>query len=196
MKYLIALIPLVALTACERRTINGDDLADGSYAGQNNANYTPLTDEAGQPIIDGYGNVVVDPRANPFSGTIESNPKRIVLTDYSQEQQQRDRKIYATQMDAIESQRVTYSASDVASVSQINTGVNVIEFARTTNNRVGEKLYSRSGKKGSCRFSSNDAAQRKFLENGGPQSDPLGLDPDGDGFACKFDPSYYRSLRY
>ena len=32
-----------------------------------------------------------------------------------------------------------------------------------------------------------------FLAQGGPAVDPLGLDPDGDGFVCGWDPARYRS---
>lgn len=38
-------------------------------------------------------------------------------------------------------------------------------------------------------FSSPEAAQRTFRREGGPQRDPLGLDPDGDGNACSFRPA-------
>ena len=45
------------------------------------------------------------------------------------------------------------------------------------------------------RFSNADEAQRAFLANGGPQTDRGGLDPDGDGFACSWDPTPYRQLK-
>jgi hypothetical protein len=35
-------------------------------------------------------------------------------------------------------------------------------------------------------------AQIAFLERGGPKRDTLGLDPDGDGFACYWDPAPFR----
>ena len=48
---------------------------------------------------------------------------------------------------------------------------------------------------GNCgRFRDADAAQRAFLAGGGPQADRYGIDPDGDGFACKWDPAPYRAL--
>ena len=48
---------------------------------------------------------------------------------------------------------------------------------------------------GNCgRFRDADAAQRAFLAGGGPERDRYGVDPDGDGFACSFDPSLYRAL--
>ena len=35
-------------------------------------------------------------------------------------------------------------------------------------------------------FSSSAAAQKFFLEHGGPARDPMGLDRDGDGLACEW----------
>jgi endonuclease YncB( thermonuclease family) len=40
-------------------------------------------------------------------------------------------------------------------------------------------------------FSSQKAAQTFFLNNGGPGSDPHGLDADGDGVACESNPAPY-----
>lgn len=77
-------------------------------------------------------------------------------------------------------------------------GVNIALFARQSTNAVGESIYSRGrslGLKTGCRrFSSDDDAQRVFLAAGGPQNDQHGLDPDGDGFACDWDPRPYREL--
>ncbi|AUH34046.1 hypothetical protein [Paracoccus tegillarcae] len=36
------------------------------------------------------------------------------------------------------------------------------------------------------------AAQTAFLSLGGPERDPRGMDPDGDGFVCGWDPAPYR----
>ena len=56
---------------------------------------------------------------------------------------------------------------------------------------------SRTQSASTCRrFESEDEAQRQFLANGGPQNDRFNLDPDGDGFACKFDPEPYRKLKF
>ncbi|MEO1656344.1 MAG: excalibur calcium-binding domain-containing protein [Pseudomonadota bacterium] len=44
-------------------------------------------------------------------------------------------------------------------------------------------------------FSSSAEAQRAFVRLGGPSSDPSDLDRDGDGFACEFDPTSYRTTR-
>jgi hypothetical protein len=80
-------------------------------------------------------------------------------------------------------------------------GVNIALFAQQTNNAVGEARYSRSmgarvASVGNCgRFRDADAAQRAFLAGGGPDRDRYGVDPDGDGFACGWNPAPYRALR-
>ncbi len=42
-------------------------------------------------------------------------------------------------------------------------------------------------------IASPDQAQEAFLEAGGPERDRKGLDPDGDGFACAWDPRPFRT---
>ncbi|WP_240652422.1 hypothetical protein [Alexandriicola marinus] len=77
-------------------------------------------------------------------------------------------------------------------------GPNIIEYALNAPNRRGQEWYSRSllvidpqGKfqRNCATFRSPDEAQREFLSRGGPERDPLGIDPDGDGFACGWDPA-------
>lgn len=82
------------------------------------------------------------------------------------------------------------------------TGPSIVAFALATNNPVGVQLYDRSRFSGSARFerncskyTSSDLAQQDFLARGGPQRDPKGLDPDGDGFACFWDPTPLRQAR-
>ena len=76
---------------------------------------------------------------------------------------------------------------------------NVVEYALMTSNPVGVSLYSRSGlvseytHRFRCgQYTSSTEAQEVFLKRGGPKRDWLGLDPDGDGFACTWDPSPFR----
>jgi hypothetical protein len=78
----------------------------------------------------------------------------------------------------------------------------VIDFALTTTNRVGQKLYDRGNRVSQSRFAracakfgSQDAAQEEFLNAGGPKRDGRYLDPDGDGFACFWDPEPFRKAR-
>ncbi len=76
---------------------------------------------------------------------------------------------------------------------------NIVEFALRTSNPRGSQVYPRSGfnsaakaARNCARFASPDQAQTAFLSQGGPQKDRKGLDPDGDGFACSWDPAPFR----
>lgn len=77
-----------------------------------------------------------------------------------------------------------------------NTGPNIVQFALSAPNVKGQEWYSRSLLSGDGRFRRNcaeyatpDDAQRDFLARGGPDRDRRGIDPDGDGFACGWDPA-------
>ena len=79
------------------------------------------------------------------------------------------------------------------------SGASIVEFALSTTNLVGQSIYRRSTILAQKRFDRNcakypspDMAQEAFLKAGGPDRDRQGLDPDGDGFACFWDPSPYR----
>lgn len=79
-----------------------------------------------------------------------------------------------------------------------DTGPNIVAFALATNNAPGVALYKRSGSGRSsaancAKYGSPDLAQQAFLEAGGPDKDRKGLDPDGDGFACSWDPRPFRT---
>lgn len=80
-----------------------------------------------------------------------------------------------------------------------STGPNIIEYALSAPNTVGQEYYSRFVFSGQGRFQRNcaaygspDEAQRDFLSRGGPERDARGIDPDGDGFACGWDPAPFR----
>jgi len=84
-----------------------------------------------------------------------------------------------------------------------STGPNIVAFALATSHPRGQQVYRRTGRAPSreellnrcAAYVSNDAAQRAFLERGGPERDPRGLDPDGDGYACLWDPTPFRAAR-
>ncbi len=79
------------------------------------------------------------------------------------------------------------------------SGPNIVEFALATNHAPGVQLYRRGGlgvrdQNSACsKFASPDLAQQEFLARGGPDRDRLGVDPDGDGFACSWDPRPFRT---
>ncbi|SHJ02516.1 hypothetical protein SAMN05444000_104194 [Shimia gijangensis] len=83
--------------------------------------------------------------------------------------------------------------------TRTSSGPNVVAFALSTNHAVGTKAYSRIGltsqsrhQKACAKYASESDAQSAFLSKGGPKKDRLGLDPDGDGYACKWDPTPFR----
>jgi len=75
-----------------------------------------------------------------------------------------------------------------------------IEFALATNHPLGQKVYRRSpfgankAAANCAAYSSAELAQDAFLKAGGPDKDRLGLDPDGDGYACGWNPAKFRGL--
>lgn len=80
-----------------------------------------------------------------------------------------------------------------------DTGPNIVEFALATKHAPGVQLYKRGGlglrdQNSACgKYASPDQAQQDFLAKGGPERDRLGVDPDGDGFACSWDPRPFRN---
>lgn len=76
---------------------------------------------------------------------------------------------------------------------------NIVQYALGTDNPMGRKLYTRSPLSTAARaarncaeYASPDLAQADFLKRGGPERDRKGLDPDGDGYACAWDPRPFR----
>lgn len=80
-----------------------------------------------------------------------------------------------------------------------DTGPNIVEFALATKHAPGVQMYKRSGlsvrsaDSVCAKYSSPDQAQQDFLAKGGPDRDRMGVDPDGDGFACSWDPRPFRT---
>lgn len=81
-----------------------------------------------------------------------------------------------------------------------DSGPNIVQYALGADNALGEARFRRLGVgsqmrmlRNCARYASSDLAQQAFLAAGGPQRDKLGLDPDGDGFACYWDPTPFRA---
>jgi hypothetical protein len=76
----------------------------------------------------------------------------------------------------------------------------IVAYALATTNQPGRPIYPRSSirltsyENACARHLSPDRAQEAFLAAGGPVRDPGGLDPDGDGFACGWDPRPFRAV--
>lgn len=76
---------------------------------------------------------------------------------------------------------------------------NLFAYALSSQHAVGQPRFNRTHplrwrrNASACgAFASQDLAQEAFLAAGGPQRDPNHLDPDGDGFACRWDPTPFR----
>ncbi|SMR70779.1 hypothetical protein SAMN04488030_0391 [Aliiroseovarius halocynthiae] len=83
-----------------------------------------------------------------------------------------------------------------------SSSTSIVQFALSTTNSVGQSVYQRSSLSGAARaqrncsrYTSADFAQIAFLEAGGPKRDRYGIDPDGDGFACGWNPAPFRAAR-
>ena len=86
--------------------------------------------------------------------------------------------------------------------NRVKTGPNIVEYALANTHARGTKIYQRSGfnrankyQRSCAKYPRPAEAQIAFLESGGPQRDRLGMDPDGDGFACEWDPAPFRQAK-
>lgn len=80
-----------------------------------------------------------------------------------------------------------------------NNQPNVVAYALATKHPRGTQVHRRLGFSSAAKtnrncasYSTADEAQIEFLSRGGPIKDRLALDPDGDGYACGWNPSKYR----
>lgn len=82
--------------------------------------------------------------------------------------------------------------------TRAGNSANIVQFALSTTNGVGQAIYDRGSlqlrnpERACAAYPSPDQAQAAFLDAGGPEKDRKGLDPDGDGFACAWDPTRFR----
>ncbi|MCV2865228.1 hypothetical protein [Defluviimonas sp. WL0075] len=77
---------------------------------------------------------------------------------------------------------------------------NLISYALNAPSRLGQPYYKRGGltlsnhERACARYQSPEDAQIAFLKAGGPEKDRKNLDPDGDGFACTWDPRPFQKV--
>lgn len=88
----------------------------------------------------------------------------------------------------------------VPSRAGVGAQPNIVEYALQTSHPRGTRVWQRVGLNMAARaeracagYPSPDQAQIDFLASGGPQRDRKGLDPDGDGYACAWDPAPFRA---
>lgn len=74
----------------------------------------------------------------------------------------------------------------------------LVRYAFAAKHAPGTQLWTRQGgsqataAKACASYPTPARAQTAFLASGGPDADPQGMDPDGDGFVCGWDPAPYR----
>lgn len=80
-----------------------------------------------------------------------------------------------------------------------NAQPNVVQYALQTSHPIGTRMHRRLGlasnakhQRNCAEYNSRDEAQIDFLARGGPARDRRNLDPDGDGYACNWDPTPFR----
>ena len=128
---------------------------------------------------------------------LSENHNHIDLSLSTLEQQNIDKEKAAKKLEDARKERIEI---EIDNSSNFSDYVNVAKFARDSKNKKGEKIFTRLSFSiydnwNECsKFKTKDEAQRKFLKDGGPYKDRFNLDPDGDGFACDWDPEIYRKL--
>ena len=145
------------------------------------------------------------PSAQPAFGTtpaFEAGPSvRPSISDEQDFEAVSARETIESDRERLDQQRAQYQIVAVDSVpdASVRSGPNVVEYALATSHPVGAQQHRRinplrwSRWENAClRFHNQDAAQEAFLAAGGPGRDANHLDPDGDGYACWWDPAPYR----
>jgi len=119
------------------------------------------------------------------------------LSEFEQEEQRIDKFLADIALDEALEQRVVKLPENLDNL--FTSKINLAIYARNSKNRLGESIYTRLKQKykiNNCKnFLNNDQAQRFFLIKGGPKKDYWRLDSDGDGFACDWNPNFYRNLK-
>ncbi|MBI1171801.1 hypothetical protein GC209_10380 [bacterium] len=171
---------------------------------QTGAQAATATSPAALPPIDSSA---CAGRGNAFAGiketTSEMNYASGGVSDEQDFKAVTGRETIASDKQRIECNREQYVVVQPGAlpVRPGDEGPNIAAFALATNNPPGVKLYRRppfyltNPEKACAKYASPDLAQQAFLASGGPQRDPKALDPDGDGFACAWDPRPFRKAK-
>lgn len=205
MRVLLITVSLFAMAACTPQVPDsaagvGFDDYDG-YQAQRDAELSgdtqaalPAPGAVSSEALDSDNVAAAPPAARPVGISDEQ--------DFSAVSGRESIESDAARIAAQRAQYVQIEPEDLPARSGGRSGPSIISYALSTSNQVGEGLYRRSGIASDSRFMRNcgkytsaDQAQQDFLARGGPKRDSKGLDPDGDGFACYWDPAPFRQAR-
>jgi hypothetical protein len=159
----------------------------------------------GQPLVT--GSIIGSanrPRGNAPAGIVETTSEMQSVAKISDEQDfdaVSQRETIESDKVRIDRNRAQYQIDQPTALPQRvgEAGPNIVQFALSSRNPRGTQVYRRSGLRltsynAACaRYASPDLAQEAFLNAGGPVRDRKGLDPDGDGYACAWDPAPFRA---
>jgi hypothetical protein len=162
---------------------------------------------SGQPLSGQSG--ALDPNrprggdapAGIVSQSAEVDPNNTGISDEQDFGAVTQRETIESDAERLARNRAQYEVIQPGALPERNgaAGANIVEFALSTSHAPGTKMYKRSGiglsnpERTCARYGSPDLAQQAFLEKGGPEKDPKGIDPDGDGYACSWDPRPFRA---
>jgi len=164
---------------------------------------TAGSSEAGDAAAEGVAPLDVErtspplPDETPRAVAVDTdNPGISDSQDFEAVSERRTREQDAARLQA---QRENYRMIPAEPLPEDATIPSVARFALSTRHPVGRKMYRRGILGGifgdPCSdYATPDDAQLAFLEAGGPERDRLGLDPDGDGYACGWSPDPYRQM--
>ena len=173
------------------------DAADGRLV-------APVRSSPNQGVVIGSGDPV-RPRGNAPAGIqVESGEVQAGNVGISDEQDfeaVKSRQTIQSDAERIAQNRAQYQVVQPGELPQRqgDTGPNIVEYALATTHAPGVSMHKRSRLSGNrsaaacAKFGSPDLAQEAFLAKGGPNRDRLGVDPDGDGYACSWDPRPFRT---
>lgn len=161
-------------------------------------------------VINAGANSGERPRGNAPAGIVETTSEmtniagsaaNVAISDEQDFQAVTTRETIQSDKQRIERNRSQYQVDQPTALPTRadNAGPNIVAFAISTNHPIGTQMYRRSkislnSYNAACaRFPSPDLAQEALLAAGGPNKDRKGLDPDGDGYACAWDPTPFRA---
>jgi hypothetical protein len=154
------------------------------------------------PIVSGPIGAPLPGAEPPPIPEPQSGPNHSGISDEQDFSAVASRETIETDKARIEANKAQYQqiAPEALPERSGNQASPIIEYAINAPNRLGQSVYSRSGlalaahDKACARYPNSAEAQEAFLKSGGPKRDPKNLDPDGDGFACTWDPTPFQRV--
>ena len=157
-----------------------------------------------QPASPATGAGITAVAAGPGFGTtpaFDAGPNARGISDEQSFEAVSARETIESDRERLARQREQYQVIQVSSVpgAEVSGGPNLVAFALATTHAPGTETYRRinplrwgSWQDNCLAFRTQEAAQEAFLSAGGPERDRDNLDPDGDGYACWWDPTPIR----